>query len=225
MIRFFVRAALPAFCAVALSIRVLGQMADPVVTVGAIGPVDEQTGYFPQMVRVTNPGATAYPGVRVLIRNLPPDQPTNIVRVANAQGTTNKIPFFEYGAIAAGASVDFTVELYISSRRLMPSPVYEVTVQTPRPILNTIAFLVNTNATYFDVIRGRPVAQFKTQELFTYFVQYNTDLTATNGWKTSLPGLLGNGHTVQWVDTGPPRTDTPPGGPGSRFYRIVRLRQ
>jgi hypothetical protein len=206
------------------SSSIFAQFADPVVTAGGIGEVDEQTGYFPQLLRVTNPGGTAYPGIRVLIRGLPADTKTNIVRVANAQGLTNKIPFFEYGPIAGGASVDFTIEYYVSNRRTLPSPTIEVTAQDQRPILFARAFLVNTNATYFDVLRGRPVAQFKTEEARPYFVQYNTDLTATNGWKTSLPGLIGNGHTVQWVDTGPPRTETPPGGQGSRFYRIIVLR-
>jgi hypothetical protein len=207
------------------AISVFGQFAEPTFTVGAIGPVDEQTGYFPQPLRVTNPGTTTYPGLRVLIRNLPVDTKTNIVRVANSHGLTNKIPFFEYGTIAPGASVDFTVELYVSNRRTLPSPIYEVSVQEPRPFFSTKAFLVNTNATYFDMISGRPVAQFKTLENRAYFVQYNTDLTATNGWVTSLPGLLGNGHTVQWVDTGPPRTHIPPMGPGSRFYRVILIKE
>src|SRR5690349_10276803 len=79
------------------SISVCGQFSGPAVTVGGIGPLDEQTGYFPQPLRVTNPGTTAYPGLRVLIGNLPLDTATNVVRVANAHGTTNKIPFFEYG--------------------------------------------------------------------------------------------------------------------------------
>ena len=206
-------------------VSVFGQFADPTVTVGGIGPVDEQTGYFPQPLRVTNPGTTTYPGLRVLIRSLPVDTTTNVVRVANAHGLTNKIPFFEYGPIAPGSSVDFTIELYVSNRRTLPSPTYEVVVQEPRPFFAARAFLVNTNATYFDVLSGRPIAQFKTQENRTYFIQYNTDLTATNGWKTSLPGLLGNGHTVQWVDTGPPRTDSPPGGQGARFYRVILLRE
>jgi hypothetical protein len=41
----------------------------------------------------------------------------------------------------------------------------------------------------------------------------------------NTPGLLVNGHTVQWVDTGPPRTDTPPGGQGARFYRVILVQQ
>jgi hypothetical protein len=207
------------------SISIFGQFAAPTVTVGGIAPLDEQTGYFPQPLRVTNPGTTTYPGLRVLIRDLPLDTATNVVRVANAHGLTNKIPFFEYGPIAPGASVDFTIELYVSNRRTLPSPTYEVLVQEPRPFFGAKASLVNTNATYFDVVSGRPVAQFKTTENGAYFIQYNTDLTATNGWKTSLPGLLGNGHVVQWVDTGPPRTDTPPGGQGSRFYRVILVQQ
>ena len=207
------------------SIPVFGQFSSPMLTVGSIGPLDEQTGYFPQPLRVTNPGMTTYPGLRVLIRNLPVDTATNVVRIANSHGITNKIPFFEYGPIAPGTSVDFTIELYVSNRRTLPSPTYEVMVQEPRPFFEVKASLINTNATYFDVVSGRPVAQFKTKENGAYFIQYNSNLTATNGWKTSLPGLLGNGHTVQWVDTGPPRTDSPPGGQGARFYRVILVQQ
>src|SRR5205085_8123496 len=96
-----------------VSSPLFAQFADPVVAPGGL-VLDDQTGYYLQVVRVTNPGATAYPGIRTLVRDLPADVETNIVRIANAQGFTNTIPFFDFGPLAAGASVDLVVEIYIA---------------------------------------------------------------------------------------------------------------
>lgn len=190
---------------------------------GPIGDVDPQTGYFPQLLTVGNNSATNYPGIRVLVLDLPKDLETNIVRVANAQGfttqgTTNNIPFFDFGAIAAGASVQFTVQYYISNRRTKPTPRYQVLVQPPPTFQPVAASVINTNATKFT--NGVFYAEFVTERDRAYFVQYSGSLTATN-WNTSQPGLIGTGAGVQWIDDGPPRTESKPIAAGQRFYRVV----
>jgi hypothetical protein len=183
---------------------------------------DDQTGYFLHSVKISNPTATAFSGIRVLVRNLPADVQTNVVRVANAHGLTNNVPFFDFGAISAGATIDFTVAYYVSNRRTVPSPTYEVTAHAgiPQLVLPT-TLLVTNNATRF--VEGKFFAEFKTQEGRAYFVQYNSSLTNTNGWKTSLPAVRGNGSNVQWIDLGPPATESKPITEGSRFYRVIVL--
>jgi len=43
----------------------------------------------------------------------------------------------------------------------------------------------------------------------------------TNGnFQTSFPPMVGTGSRRQWLDSGPPRTQSPP-VEGSRFYRVV----
>jgi len=190
---------------------------------------DQQTGYFIQTVTVGNTSATNYPGVRVLVRDLPPDtQETNKVRVGNAHGVVNigsstNIPYFDFGPIAAGASVDFAVEFYISNRKLFPTPRYEVSVREPAITILPTSLLVTNNATRVEA--GKFFAEFKTDQGRAYYVQYNTSLTATNGWRTSLPNIRGTGDKVLWVDDGPPRTESLPSTVGSRFYRVIVLPQ
>jgi hypothetical protein len=185
---------------------------------------DDQTGYFLHSVKISNPTATAFSGIRVLVKSLPADTQTNVVRVANAHGLTNNVPFFDFGAIGAGATIDFTVAYYVSNRRTLPSPTYEVTVHAGIPeLLLPTTLLVTNNATRF--VDGKFFAEFLTQEGRAYFVQYNNSLTNTNGWKTSLPAVRGNGSNVQWIDLGPPATESKPITEGSRFYRVVVLPQ
>lgn len=204
----------------------ISKAADPVVTAGAIPATpDDQTGLFPTPLTVSNPGPGAYLGIRVLVRDLPPDNETNAVRVYNAHGytnilTTNNIAYFDFGPINAGASVQFTVEYYIRNRLTRPTPRYEVLVQAPPlPQLQT-AFVINTNATRF--VDGKFFAEFLTLRDQIYYVQYSSDVTSTN-WATSLPAVVGTGQGVQWFDSGPPRTESKPTTVGSRFYRIVAL--
>jgi hypothetical protein len=54
----------------------------------------------------------------------------------------------------------------------------------------------------------------------TYVVQYSADMQT---WKTAVPPIVAAGTRVQWADVGPPKTESPPGPPGQRFYRIVQL--
>lgn len=197
---------------------------DPTLGAGAFPDnPDPQTGYFLQVVTLVNPSPTNYPGVRVFVRDLPADLETNIVRVANAHGiTTDNIPYFDFGTVPSGASVDFAVEFYIQNRRNKPAPRYEaITLAAPPVLLLPTAFLVNTNAT--RMVEGKFFAEFKTEEGRAYYIQYNSSVTATNGWTTSMPPVRGTGSFVQWSDTGPPRTESKPTESPSRFYRVVVL--
>lgn len=197
----------------------------------SMGPLsltpDPQTGYFLQTVTIGNPTGADFPGVHVLVRDLPPDtQETNKVRVGNAHGVVNigastNIPFFDFGPIAAGASIDFQVDFYISNRKIFPTPRYEVTVQAPPIKVIPTSLLVTNNAT--RIVDGKFYAEFKTEEGRAYYVQYNTSISNTSGWKTSLPNIRGTGGRILWVDEGPPRTESKPTTIGSRFYRVIVL--
>ena len=184
-----------------------------------------QNGYFTQTFTLSNPSAGDYPGVRIFVQNLPTDTATNIVRLANGLGTNGAplvgLPYFDFGAIAAGASVTFNVEYYVSNRRTPPSPTYTVFVQPPPDLPLANAFVVATNAT--RMTNGLFLAEFKSEGGRTYYVQYNSSVTATNGWKTSQPSVRGTGAFVQWVDTGPPRTESHPTNAPARFYRVLVL--
>jgi hypothetical protein len=54
----------------------------------------------------------------------------------------------------------------------------------------------------------------------TYYVQYSEDLKT---WKTSVYPVIGTGFSVQWIDYGPPATDSLPKSVTARFYRIIQV--
>ena len=81
-----------------------------------------QTGLFYQTVRISNPTPWTYAAVRLSVSNLP-----LVVRVWNATGTSNGVPFVLYNQpLPPGQSVDLSIEYYIPDRRTMPNPVFTV---------------------------------------------------------------------------------------------------
>ena len=48
--------------------------------------------------------------------------------------------------------------------------------------------------------------------------QYTDDLTV---WKTAVPAVIGTGALVEWIDSGPPKTDAHPNSVPTRIYRIA----
>ena len=54
----------------------------------------------------------------------------------------------------------------------------------------------------------------------SYEIQYSSDNVT---WKVSPTRLQAGGNRVQWIDRGPPQTDSFPLEKGSRFYRVREL--
>ena len=52
-----------------------------------------------------------------------------------------------------------------------------------------------------------------------YYVQYSGDL---NSWTTVTSPIIGVGSQVQWVDDGPPKSESHPQNQPARYYRILR---
>src|SRR5690348_13862085 len=79
------------FCGIALICALLyGSARAQTISAGGIPDMpDDQTGYFFQLLSVANNSGTNYPGLRVLVLDIPVDTPTNMIRVANAHGLTN----------------------------------------------------------------------------------------------------------------------------------------
>lgn len=190
-----------------------------------------QTGLVEGIVRVTNlncgpppeslrTASLASPEIAILvwIQNLPSG-----VQVYNAIGSSNGVPYIKYNwPPAPGESVDLHVEFFVPDRRTVPNPVYvaEWAVAdapynppgTPVPVDRAL-FLTNWTYSYYLV-------DFSTVSNQTYYIQYSGDLT---NWTTALPGVAGSGSRKQWVDNGPPKTESLPLAVGSRFYRVIRV--
>lgn len=59
---------------------------------------------------------------------------------------------------------------------------------------------------------------FPTLQNRNYFVQYSDDFST---WRTAFPPIVGTGNTVEWIDAGPPATDSSAADRVGRWYRIL----
>jgi hypothetical protein len=177
---------------------------------------------FQQIIRVSNPenaGGTVQ-GVRIWFHDLGVDSKGYAIRVYNATGTSNGVPYIDYNAplVPGGQPVNLTVEYYIADRKTVPQP--RLVVEFPG--LQTFEVPEGTalSAT-FQIINGNGVMEFSTLAGQIYYVQYAEDAGGTGGWKTALPAITGTGGVVQWIDNGPPKTESAPSEVPSRFYRVL----
>jgi uncharacterized repeat protein (TIGR01451 family) len=188
------------------------------VAVQALGPItfNPQTGLYQQSVLFTNLSGVAVSAVRVTVLDLPTS-----VMLYNATGSTNGAPYVEYDqTVAVGGGVVFLLEYYNATRQPFVSTNFVATAvaaaTTPAPSgpvlqLDRIAFLSEGELTIeFASIPGR-----------TYVVQYSADMNPET-WQSAVPPIVATGTKTQWVDSGPPKTVSPPGTSGQRFYRIVQ---
>jgi hypothetical protein len=184
-----------------------------VIEAGAV-VFDPQTGLYEQQVQVQNPTAQLVPGLWLLVSGLP----SNVV-LYNAEGTTNGVPYVAYGqTLAAGASVALNLEYFNSKRQPFNSTNFTVvptgtsTIGTPS---GTLLTLDRTPA----MVNGHLVIEFQAVPGATYVVQYSSDLET---WKTAQPPIVAPVDRVQWIDSGPPKTDSQPTNVSSRFYRVLQ---
>jgi hypothetical protein len=111
--------------------------------------------------------------------------------------------------------VALTVEYYIADRKTVPHP--RIVVE----FLGLQSFDVREGTTLSATFNRKGVVEFSTLAGQTYYVQYAGDLGGSDGWKTALPAIMGTGGVVQWIDNGPPKTESPPSEVASRFYRVL----
>ena len=176
-------------------------------------PSFRQTGLLWHVVRVFNTTALSFPAVRVVVQALPSNASVYNATGTNAQGQ----PYVQYNQpLAPGASVDLTIEYFVANRSV-PNTTLTVEAVDPAPPLDP-------TGTPQDITRslrmadGSYLIDFRTLADGTYYVQYSADLLA---WRTAFPPLSGTGSGMQWVDNGPPKTETSPRSQTNRFYRVL----
>jgi hypothetical protein len=176
---------------------------------------DSQTGLFEQSIRFSNVSSNTVAAVRVAVLDLPPD-----VRLYNASGSLNGLPFIEYNhPVGAGAHVDLFLEYYRSNRMDFAATNFAATaVVATTPTLPTGPVLQLDRDPFFS--NGRLVIEFAAVPGKTYAIEYSANMQT---WIAAVPPIVAAGTRIQWIDTGPPKTDSVPGPPGSRFYRVVQL--
>jgi hypothetical protein len=179
-----------------------------------------QTDLFQHTVRVSNPTPFTYNAVRVYVYGL-----TNNTTVYNASGSTNGIQYVEsHAAIAPGGYVDFMIE-YWTPLRIMPNPTLraELIGGNSGNIGGGDGTITGTGQHIDRAVRlpdNTFLVEFASAANRVYYVQYSSDLKT---WKTSQPGIAGDGTWIQWIDNGQPKTESAPATTSMRFYRLISV--
>lgn len=153
--------------------------------------------------------------MRVTIRGLPGN-----TLVLNASGADPEgMPYIQHDyPLAPGASRDLTLE-YLLPNGVIPQPTLFGRAASPAPLIEPVGTLQEISRGA-RLANGCYVVRFLSQNPSTYHVQCSSDLDI---WKTASPSFTGNGGGLQWVDNGPPKTESHPLTQLSRFYRLVRV--
>lgn len=185
-------------------------------TVTPIGPlvVDPQSrGLLTQTIRLTTTLTRTPVGLRVFVDNVPA-----VVTVFNAHGKISGRPYLDYlPALPPGQTVDLLVEFFPKDRKTIPSPKYVLAEINP-PEIPPVTGPTQQIQPRLKLSNGFNLLEFSTSLNVTYYIQYSSDL---QNWKTAQPAVLGTGTTAQWIDDGPPRTESKPNQGVARYYRIV----
>jgi hypothetical protein len=184
----------------------------PVVSVVGKMTLNLQDGYQWLTNVVCNSIYSQATGLRVDIHGLPAG-----IQVVNASGTNSGVPFIlSPGAIAPGACWTNVIKFY-DPYQLAFYPT--LTAQLADPVSAG-----EPDGTPQAIFRGKFLrdgtflVEFATVPAKTYYVQYSSDM---KHWKTVYPPFAGTGQHLQWIDAGPPETDSLPSINNTRFYRVL----
>ena len=185
----------------------------PSVTVIGNLTLNTQDGYQWLSNVVCNPLYSHANALRVDIHNLT----NSSIRVVNASGTNAGVPFIiSAGAIQPGTCWTNVIKFY-DPLQLAFHPI--LTVQLADPI--GVGEPDGTPQAIFSgkfLRDGTFLVEFTTVPGITYYVQYSSDMVH---WKTVFPPFAGTGQHLQWIDSGPPETESLPSINITRFYRVL----
>jgi len=177
--------------------------------------LNPQTSLYEQVVTITNTSPFTLDSIAVLVTNKPA-----LVQLYNQTGTTNGFSYIGYGnPLPPGGSVSLTFKYYLPPGQPFFYPRYQVILlgSTPPITVNGTQIPIAI-ATFLS--NGKFFLNFTAIENKTYYVQYSTNLI---NWKTSPLTVPGVDSNVQWIDDGPPTTESWPMSIPYRFYRVLQV--
>jgi hypothetical protein len=188
--------------------------------------LNRQTGLFEQSAGLTNMSSSTVTNARLYVLGLPSTNTLyNRAGAALPTGFTNPTPFVQASSpLAPSNNVVFLLEFYIPN--LVPitnlTLFAEAAVPVVPPVVPPGSVLVPLVAGRSPLVlnNGRFLLEWASLPGRTYLIQYSSDLAT---WKTVEPALVATATSVQWLDDGPPKTDTKPSLAGNRYYRVYLL--
>jgi uncharacterized repeat protein (TIGR01451 family) len=186
-----------------------------VLTVLSSITLNPQTGLFEQKVEVSNGGPSTPSSVMVLVSGLAAN-----ATLYNATGITNGTPFVQSTApLGVGSNIIFLLEFYVPTRVAPASLTY--TVEAGPPVIPPVVSGTILNISQKIVLsNGSVLIEFSAVPGQIYAIQYSSDMVT---WRTAVPAITAPANRVQWVDSGPPKTDSSPAQQPARYYRVVLL--
>jgi len=186
-----------------------------VLTVLSSITLNPQTGLFELRIEVANGGPATPSSVMVLVSGLAAN-----AKLYNASGTTNGVPFVQSASpLGVGSNVVFLLEFYVPTRVAPADLTY--TVEAGPPFIPPVVrgTILNINRTIV-LANGSVLVEFSTVPGQVYAIQYSSDMVT---WRTAVPAITAPANRVQWIDAGPPQTDSSPAQQSARYYRVVLL--
>ncbi len=208
----------------------------PPVLIGAtlVPRLNRQSGLFLQPLQFSNPGGLTLSNALLTVSSLPVDSLTNQITVHNSLSPNNVPAVVRIGQLEPGVTKTLTLEYYVSDHAYWTTnntlPVFTTSYSIPSTNLIPAGVLFEVNRiNSFDY----PTAgfsgialSFSTLTNRSYYILYSdqADFTKTNQVRLVLPPIPGTGSRIQWIDNGPPKTESLPEQSTVRLYRVLEVR-
>ncbi len=121
--------------------------------------------------------------------------------------------------LAAGASIALVLEYFAPVRGtvLVSTPTVSLVAE---PESDPDAERSGLAIDRCEMLEDGLLIEFSSNAGSLYELQYSDD---NSHWKVSPTRIRAASNRTQWIDRGPPRTDTPPANKSSRFYRVREI--
>ena len=188
------------------------------VTITSTPAVNNQSGLLVSTVTITNNNSGPIPAFRLRVRDLPAG--TKVYNAHNSD-VPGEIPYLLYNQeLAAGASVTLTVEFHRPSLDANFSPQYSVELLESPLTLPTGGGIIIQASRVQALANGDMLIETASIPGTTYAVEYSHDLQE---WTRVSGSVTAAGNRLQWIDSGPPKTESHPSTVQSRMYRFIQL--
>jgi len=194
---------------------------EPSLMLSAI-TLNPQNGLYEQTATVSNTSPTlAANAVTLTVTNLSAGS-----SLYNSTGTDEygNPEILWIGTLAPLTAMDFTLQYYTATRGTVPSATVQASLSLEAPATGISGTAFNLSGTPQNIGGTQSfLIEFGATPGRTYYIQYTAALTS--GWKTVQPSIVAPVNRIQWIDSGPPGTESAPGTVPGRFYRVIETTQ